>query len=559
MHRATTPYRGERYLDADEVQASCEALAAAHPRWITLASIGQSRAGRPIALVTLGDRTGNPDDQPALWLDGGTHAVEWSGVMAVLAALWKWAEALDGGDPALVEAFAHHTVYAVPCISPDGLQETLHGAPSFRSTLRPPRPGTLRSGFEAADVDGDGQIVWMRWRHPGGSWVADGPIGMRPRTVDDDPSAAFFLADEGRFVDWDGHRWVAAPLHHGLDLNRNFPVDWTPFSMFGMDSGDYPGSEPESRALLEAVTARPAIAAALTCHTYTGVLLTPPSRPDSVLPAADMARMHRLAKDLVEGTGYRVVRVFPEFTYDLAKPIIGTWDDTLSASLGIMAYTLELWDPYAWAGVENPDPVVAFRDPDPKLVAAVVAKAVAEGTHTPWRPFDHPQLGAVEIGGISYQRTVRNPPDALLTAECDRAFTVADRLRRSLPRVDVRARAEPVGDDTHRIVFSLENLGALSTSSLQHAVAIGTSRGCIAEIRLSAGTRLVEGSHARALPHLDGWFTSLHGFGRNAIYPELPSDGHRQTTTWWVRGPGPVRIRWDAGRGGRGEIEVALG
>ena len=184
----------------DEVQASCEALAAATRGGSALTSIGQSRAGRPIALVTLGDRSGNPDNQPAFWLDGGTHAVEWSGVMAVLAALWRWAEALDGGDPVLVEAFAHHTVYAVPCISPDGLQETMHGAPSFRSTLRPPRPGTLRSGFEAANVDGDGQIVWMRWRHPGGSWVPDGPIGMRPRTVDDEPSTAFFLADEGRFV-----------------------------------------------------------------------------------------------------------------------------------------------------------------------------------------------------------------------------------------------------------------------------------------------------------------------------------------------------------------------
>src|SRR6185503_4426720 len=62
LHRATTPYRGERYLDADEVQAACEALAAAHPRWIGLTEIGRSRGGRPITLVTLGDRQGRPDD-----------------------------------------------------------------------------------------------------------------------------------------------------------------------------------------------------------------------------------------------------------------------------------------------------------------------------------------------------------------------------------------------------------------------------------------------------------------------------------------------------------------
>lgn len=556
MHRATTPYRGERYLDADEVRASCEALAAAHPEWVALTVIGESRSGRPIHLVTLGDRNGNPDDAPALWLDGGTHAVEWSSTMSVLAALWRWAETLASGDEALSEAFSRHTVYAVPCVSPDGLQETMHGAPSFRSTTRPPRAGTTRTGFEASDVDGDGQIVWMRWAHPAGSWVADGPLGMRPRTIDDDPSTAFFLSDEGAFLDWDGHRWIAAPLKHGLDLNRNFPVDWAPFSMFGMDSGDYPGSEPESRALLEAVVARPGIAAALTCHTYTGVLLTPPASAETPLPASDVARLQRLAKDLVAGTGYRALKLFPEFTYDPEKPIIGTWDDTLTTTLGIAAFTLELWDPYAWAGVENKDPVVAFRDPDPALVAAIVRKATEEGNHVPWRAFDHPQLGPVELGGIAYQRTVRNPPDALLPAECDRMFMVADRLRRSLPRVHASVSVEPVTDGMRRITLSLENLGALSTASLEHAVTIGTSRGVAAEIALPDGARLVEGSRVRALPHLDGWFTSLHGFGRNALYPELPSEGHRQTTTWWIRGSGAVRIRWDAGRGGRGEIAV---
>ena len=46
--------------------------------------------------------------------------------------------------------------------------------------------------------------------------------------------------------------------------------------MFGMDSGDYPLSEPESRATVEAFRARPRIAAAVTNHTYTGCILTHP-------------------------------------------------------------------------------------------------------------------------------------------------------------------------------------------------------------------------------------------------------------------------------------------
>ena len=41
--------------------------------------------------------------------------------------------------------------------------------------------------------------------------------------------------------------------------------------------------------MVEALRARPRIAAAITNHTYTGCVLTPPSRKDSPLPATDVA------------------------------------------------------------------------------------------------------------------------------------------------------------------------------------------------------------------------------------------------------------------------------
>ena len=65
----------------------------------------------------------------------------------------------------------------------------------------------------------------------------------------------------------------------------------------------YFGSEPESRAVLDAVAARPNIGSAVTNHTFTGCLLAPPGRKDSPLPASDVKRMQRLALDAVQGTG----------------------------------------------------------------------------------------------------------------------------------------------------------------------------------------------------------------------------------------------------------------
>lgn len=549
----TVTYRGERYLDFEGVERVIRDLADRAPGWVHVDTIGASRAGRPLLLVTVGDRLGKPDDRPAVWIDGGTHAAEWTGVMSALATLSRWVDGLVAGDPALVAAFRRHTACVVPCISPDGLQETFHGAPSFRSTLRPPRPGIVRVGFEPADIDGDGQVRWMRWRHPAGPWVpeAGNPVLMRPRTVDDDPDEAWFLSSEGTFLEWDGVRWVDAPLRFGLDLNRNFPVDWSPFSMFGMDAGTFPGCEPESRAVLDAVAARPHVAAAVSNHTYTGCVLTPPGRRDSPLSGADLARMHRLAQDLVAGTGYRVFRVHPEFMYDPDKPIIGTWDDTLSAVFGICAFTLELWDPFAWAGLEPGDPVAMFRNPDQDRIRAVVDKAVALGAYAPWRAFHHPQLGAVEIGGIDYSRTIRNPPEALLAAECERGFAVADRLRRALPDVRPTVTTEGVGEGATRVQLVLENVGALSTAGLERAIDVGTAPTVHAELLCAD---VIEGPALQTLHHLDGWLRS--GLDRSPVYPTLGARGHRATATWVVRGGPHGVIRWWAGRGGRGEHEL---
>lgn len=544
---------GEQYLDFDAIEAQLRQLADRAPDWAALETIGTSREGRPILLLTLGDRRqGDPDERPALWIDGGTHAVEWTGVMSALGTVARWVDGLLAGDPDLVEAFGRHTVYAVPCVSPDGLQHTLHGAPFFRSTVRPPRPGAVRIGLEESDIDGDGEVRWMRWRSPAGPFVPDGEnvVLMRPRTVDDDPEDAWFLAPEGTFLEWDEVRWVQAPRRFGLDLNRNFPVDWVPFSMFGMDGGSFPASEPESRALLDAVAARPHIAAAVTNHTYTGCLLTPPNRKDSPLPATDIARMKRLATDLVAGTGYRTFAVYPEFMYDPDKPIVGTWDDTLSAVFGIAAYTLELWDPFAWAGLDHDSPLAMFTDPSQERIRAIVDKAVAEGMVEPWRAYDHPQLGPVEIGGIAYRKTVRNPPEPLLAGECARGHTVADRLRRALPDVRASIDVTDLGDDLFAVTLVLENVGALPTCGLEHANAIGATPPVRAEL---TGADIVSGDALQTIPHLDGWLRE--GFDRNPLYARLGNRGHRGVTRWTVRGRRGV-VEWWAGRGGRGSLPL---
>lgn len=552
MKRDWTPYRGDTYLTLSELEAWCRQTAEANPDWVRLETVGASREGRPLLLLTLADQAGKPEEQPAFWLDAGTHCAEWTGIMAALNALSRWVEALRSGDAALADWLRHHTVYVMPCISPDGFHHMRSGGAFVRSTLRPPTEGTHRVGLEPGDIDGDGLVTWMRFKHPAGPFVVDkdSPILMRPRRLDDEPADAYFVCEEGELLEWDGVRWIRASLRYGLDLNRNFPGHWEPFRMFGMDGGDVPLGEPESRAVVDAVRARPNIAAALTNHTYTGCLLTQPYRESTPLGQGDIDLMHTLGKEMVDGTGWKVIKTFPDFMYDAKKAIVGVWADTLAVVFGVPGYTLELWDPFGHAGLEIKEPAKFFVNPDLDLVKKMVARFAEDpAAIIPWHAYEHPQLGPVELGGIDYMRTVRNPPERLLPAECEKAFTITDRMRRALPRLQLDLKVEKKAGVT--VVTAIaENMGFLPTSGLPHAEAKGFVSDNRLELRLGDGLELVEGEAIRQVGHQDGWGLAIASGARHALYPDLQDRGHRGLARWVLAGQGELTVRlWSARAG----------
>ena len=555
------PYNGEQYIDFPAVEHWCKALVDTHPDWFALEEIGQSRHGKPILMVTVGDQNSDLSQQPAMWLDGGTHAPEWTGVMAALHTLSRWAERLSSGDESMMKLFRSRTAYVVPCISPDGFQAMCEGSPFIRSSLRPAKSGTHAVGLRPKDLTGDGGIRWMRWKHRAGPWVIDPevPMWMRHRTLDDDPEEAYFFCTEGMFEHWDGVRWTNASLEFGLDLNRNFPGSWQPFSMFGMDGGAYPLSEPESRAVVDAVHARPNIAVALSNHTYTGCILTQPYRDPSPLSTPDINLFESLASAAVEGTGYKVIKVTPDFVYDPKVDIVGVWSDTLSTTFGIPGYTLELWSPYGFAGIDIEKPAEFFRKPDPQMIRTLVAAFSKDASSvSPWTQFVHPQLGEIEVGGIDYMRTVRNPPTALLPIEVARGASVADRMLAATPELDVKMQTTTDGEDIIVDVI-VENLGFLPTSASVRAQQLNL----VPPIRLDAsfgeGLHCVHGESTQLLGHLEGWGSLQTGPARHAIYPGLGDTGPRAHGRWIVRGKGKLVIEWTGTRAGNGRVTFDVG
>ncbi|MFB6264172.1 MAG: M14 family zinc carboxypeptidase [Bradymonadaceae bacterium] len=377
------------------------------------------------------------------------------------------------------------------------------------------------------------------------------------RRVDDDPEDAYFVCDEGKFINWDGVEWTSADAEYGLDLNRNFPGQWEPFEMFGMDAGSYPLSEPESRSVVDAFAEHPHIACGLTMHTYSGAVLTQPYREDSSLDEPDIELMELLAEQLAEGTGWDVYRSYPDFAYDEDQPIVGVWADTMTTVFGVPGYTIELWDPFEYWDVDVDDALDFSFDPDLDKVREMLDKLAEDDRVADWTSVDHPQLGDVEIGGLEYLRTIRNPPAEALAEECERAWTAVERTRRSLPSVETRLEVEPAGDRRYELQLILENTGFLPTSGISRGKALEPTPEIAASASLEGDGEVLDRTD-REFDHLAGWGQLRTGPGRHPIYARLPKTSQRDHATWTVEGEGTVDIDWIAGRAGRGTVTVDL-
>ena len=143
---------------------------------------------------------------------------------------------------------------------------------------------------------------------------------MIPRDPDEGAEDGEFyrLLWEGTIRNYDGVTIKIAPPLEGLDLNRNFPMEWAPEGE-QQGAGPYPLSEPETRAYGEAIVERPNITGHIAYHTFSGVHLRPyAGYDDEHFPTRDL-RAYKLigaggdeAHGLSGGLGLPRLQVRPE-------------------------------------------------------------------------------------------------------------------------------------------------------------------------------------------------------------------------------------------------------
>ena len=557
--------RFDIFYKHDELTALLRAYALALPEWIELRSLGQSHEGRDIWLVVVTRRaTGADIDKPAFWVDGNIHAAELTASTACLYWLHQLATRY-GQDPQVTRLLDTRVVYLVPRLNPDGAELALADRPRhIRSSTRPyPWDEQPVDGLTVEDVDGDGRMLMMRLPDPHGTYkpCPDEPRLMVPREPGEFGGQYYRVMPEGTLKNFDGVKIRVNPDREGLDLNRNFPAYWRQdFEQPG--AGPYPTSEPEVRAMVDFITQHPNIGAAVSFHTHSGVILRPMgTQSDDDMTPEDLWQYKRFSDIGAKLTGYPAISIFHEFKYHPKQVITGT-QDWIYEHLGALFWTVEIWAPNKEAGINDYQWIEWYRDhpvEDDKKLLKWSDEQCGGQAHVDWYPFEHPQLGPVELGGWDKMNFWRNPPAHLREREAARFPAWLQQIALSLPRLEVlQAQAQALGPDTWRVRLAVANSGYLPSYVTKRALERKTVRGVVFELRLPEQARLLSGTLRSEGAQLEGHAPrgSLQGF-----LPERQITGDRAVVEWVVQAPPGTMLGLSAraDRAGAVRAELRLG
>lgn len=505
--------RFDQFYRYDRLTEVLEGFADEHPGLCRLSSIGKSYEGRDIWLVTLTNlETGADTDKPALWLDANIHATEVTGSTAALHLIHKLVTE-HGSSDKVTRALDTRTFYIVPRLNPDGAELALADRPRFiRSSVRAyPRTDQL-DGLHEEDLDGDGRILMMRVPDPNGPWKVSEQdarlLVFRAPDEHDEHETYYRVFSEGAIRNYDGVMIKVAKPLEGLDLNRNFPMEWaTENEQEG--AGPFPTSEPEVHALVKAVVDRPNVTGYITYHTFSAVHLRPYSaHEDDHFPSEDLRVYQYLGREATKITGYPAVSVFHDFKYEPKQTIKGGADDWAYDHLGVFAWTTEFWSPQREAGLKDYHFIEWLRDHPVEDDLALLRwsdENLGGRGYVDWYPFDHPQLGKVELGGWDLMYCWSNPPPGFLEREITphSDFAVFHALvspKTELHSLDVEA----VGKGVYAVTLVVINTGWLATNVTEKALDRKVVQPLEVKVKLPNGARLLSGEERTELGQLGG-------------------------------------------------------
>ena len=483
------PFRD--FFTTSEMEDFIAGLAAARPKLCSVSSIGTSREGRELRLLTITDpATGEAGDKPAYLIHGNIHATEVAGTHTSLYT----ARTLLADHPKS-DLLRRVAFYLVPRINPDGAERVViqNARVRSRTDTSDGAPNTIYP----QDINGDGVVLEMRLQHPDGNMMCD-PRDRRlliPRRAG--ARGPFYrVYPEGMVHDWDGSEELKSD-GRSFDWNRNWSYDWRPEGEQA-GAGDFPFSEPEMRALAEFIHSHRNIFGVLGYHTGPNAVLRPPSTGSlSDMDPEDDAATQDFALVGSKETGFPVV---PVIEYHTARSrdinLRGHFHNFGYQHLGLFVYEFELGIYMNSAGIATTEIFATRSEEEYEALERRMMRywddhKRSPRMYVPWKPIDHPQLGRVEIGGfISRFRYNPTMADLRKIARGTYRFTLHHASCHPWIRME-DVQVEEVDRNTTRIRARVANRGSLPTHVSNRGRVLARHRGVSVRLTCMGKTRLL--------------------------------------------------------------------
>lgn len=238
------------YQDYQAITEQLQAWQRENPDLLKLEAIGKSRGGKEIWLVRIAAAgMTEPDKRPGMFIGANVEGNYLLGTEAAMATVRYLIDHADETD--VKELLETRCFYIAPLINPD-VAEFYFAEPRYERRVNATPVNNDRDLATdedgPGDVNGDGFITQMRYKHPEGVYIVDPDDKRLMRKADPikGERGEFKLVTEGTDDDGDGE--INEDPQGGVHLNDNFPHD---YRYFADTSGLYPVSEPEAIALLE--------------------------------------------------------------------------------------------------------------------------------------------------------------------------------------------------------------------------------------------------------------------------------------------------------------------
>ena len=455
------PMSWDRYHNNEQITAFCNDLAKAYPDLVKVEAIGKSYEGRDILALHITDfTTGKPELKPGFYIDGNIHANELQCTEVALYTAWYLAESFGHVD-FIKQLLKDKIFYILPTISPDSREYFLYEPNTANSSRTGRMPfdddgDGLIAEDKYDDLDGDGNIVMMRRKSPAGRWKIDPEYPHRMiRAKPNEAGEYEMLGYEG--IDNDGDGKVNEDMTGTYDPNRDWAWNWQP-DYVQRGALFYPGTLPETRAVKEFVMKHPNIAGAQSYHNYGGMLLR---GPGAAMDEKYYTREDAQVYDVIGKLGERIVPGYDYFIIhkDLYT-VYGGEIDFFSLTRGIFTFSNELMTSYKLFYKEDKQnrwESNQFYEFDKYLL-------FGDG-YVPWKKFDHPQFGEIEIGRPK-KNYIRNHPGFMLQEDAHRnmAFTLYHAF--STPKLNViDIKTKDLGGSLYEVTATVMNERIIPTHS----------------------------------------------------------------------------------------------